>query len=382
MVSSDRTGLDFLTRLPKAELHLHLEGSVDPLTLSQLSEKHHTPFPWASNRYKPLPDSHRPLSAAEAAALYNYSDFTGFLMAFKAVTERLRDPEDFELITYRLIEKLAAQGCRHAEVFVSVGVIFWRGQEFDPLFEGLERGRIRGEKDFGVSLYWIFDAVRHFGVDEAQKVLAKAVAIRERQPATSYAFHPSTPTTGVLGTPGGKAHVGRANSSSVIGFGIGGDERLAGPELFTPVYALAARAGLRLSVHAGETAGADSIYGALDQLRAERLGHALHAAQDPALVARLVQQQVPLELCLSSNLRTGCCAELAAHPLRSYFDAGALVTLNTDDPEMFQTTLVGEYRLAQEVFGFREEELRTLAANSFRAAWLPEERKRELLHLL
>jgi adenosine deaminase/aminodeoxyfutalosine deaminase len=342
---------DFLTSLPKAELHLHLEGSVDPLTLSQLSEKHHAPFPWASNRYKPLPNSHRPLTVDEAAALYDYTDFTGFLMAFKAVTERLRDPEDFELITYRLIEKLAAQGCVHAEVFVSVGVIFWRGQEFDPLFEGLERGRVRGEKDFGVSLYWIFDAVRHFGTEEAEKVVATAIHFRQQ-------------------------------SSSVIGIGIGGDERLAAPELFAEVYAQAARAGLRLSVHAGETVGPPSIRGALDALGAERLGHALCAAEDPALLARIVREQVPLELCLTSNLRTRCCAELAAHPLRRFFDAGALVTLNTDDPEMFQTTLVREYELAQDVFGFTNEELRQLAANSFRASWLPEERKRELLKLL
>jgi aminodeoxyfutalosine deaminase len=366
-VSADSANLEFIARLPKAEIHLHLEGSVDPLTLSQLSEKHHSPFPWASNRYKPLPDSHRPLTPAEAVALYNYADFTGFLMAFKAVTERLRDPEDFELITYRLIEKLAAQGCRHAEVFVSVGVIFWRGQEFDPLFEGLERGRIRGEQDFGVSLYWIFDAVRHFGVEEAQKVLAKAIAIRERRPATGFAA---------------KAHAADANRSSVVGFGIGGDERLAGPELFARVYEQAAQAGLRLSVHAGETVGAPSIYGALDQLRAERLGHALHATEEPALVERLVREQVPLEICLTSNLRTGCCTDPTLHPLRRFFDAGALVTLNTDDPEMFQTTLVREYQLAQELFAFRDEELRTLAANSFRASWLPEERKLELLRLL
>ena len=346
---NDPVTSDFITRLPKAELHLHLEGSVDPLTLSQLSEKHHTPFPWANNRYQPLPNSHRPLTVAEAAALYDYTDFTGFLMAFKAVTERLRDPEDFELIAYRLVEKLAAQGCLHAEVFVSVGVIFWRGQEFDPLFEGLERGRIRGEKDFGVSLYWIFDAVRHFGPEEAEKVVATAI---------------------------------RLQASSVIGIGIGGDERLAAPELFAQVYAQAARAGLRLSVHAGETVGAPSIYGALDVLGAERLGHALHAGDDAALLSRLVHQQVPLELCLTSNLRTGCCAELALHPLRRYFDAGALVILNTDDPEMFQTTLVREYQLAQDVFGFTNQELRQLASNSFRASWLPQERKRKLLNLL
>ena len=347
---------DFIRRLPKAELHLHLEGSVDPVTLSQLSVKHHTPFPWASNRYKPLANSHRPLSVDECAALYDYKDFTGFLMAFKSVTERLRDPEDFELITYRLVRKLAAEGCVHAEVFVSVGVIFWRGQEFDPLFEGLERGRLRGEKDFGTSLRWIFDAVRHFGSEEGEKVLAKAIALRERSAS--------------------------GHSSSVIGIGIGGDERIAAPELFSAVYAKAAKAGLRLSVHAGETTGPASICGALDALKAERLGHALHAIEDPALVARLVREQVPLELCITSNLRTGSCAELAEHPVRRYFDAGALVTLNTDDPEMFQTTLVREYQIAQDAFGFTNAELTQLAANSFRASWLPEERKRELLNLL
>lgn len=339
---------DFLRRLPKAELHLHLEGSVDPLTLSQLSEKHHTPFPWASNRYKPLENSHRPLSPAECEALYHYTDFTGFLIAFKSVTERLRDPEDYELITYRLIQKLAEQGCVHAEVFVSVGVIFWRGQSFDALFEGLERGRLRGERDFGVSLLWIFDAVRHFGAEEGEKVLAKALELRQRAP-------------------------------SVIGIGIGGDERLGPAENFTAIYARAAQAGLRLSVHAGETTGPESIIAALDALQAERLGHALSAVQDAALVQRLVRQQVPLELCITSNLRTHSCASLAEHPLRRLFDAGALVTLNTDDPEMFQSTLVGEYALARDHFGFTAAELTQLAANSIRASWLGEERKRELL---
>ena len=343
---------DFILALPKAELHLHLEGSVDPRTLSELSHKHHTPFPWENNRYKPLPDSHRPMSVDECAALYNYADFTGFLMAFKAVTERLRDPEDFELIAYRLIERLAREGVVHAEVFVSVGVILWRGQEFDALFAGLERGRLRGERDFGVSLFWIFDAVRHFGEDEAEKVLDIALALRD------------------------------AGARSVVGFGIGGDERRTRPEPFAAVYARAARGGLRLSVHAGETVGPESIRGALDALKAERLGHALSAGDDPALLARLVREQVPLELCVSSNLRTGCCASLAVHPLRRYFDAGALVTLNTDDPEMFQTSLGREYQIAQESFGFSNDELRQLAANSIKAGWMSEERKRELLRKL
>ena len=291
---NDPVTSDFLTRLPKAELHLHLEGSVDPLTLSQLSEKHHTPFPWASNRYKPLPNSHRPLTVDEAAALYDYTDFTGFLMAFKAVTERLRDPEDFELITYRLVEKLAAQGCLHAEVFVSVGVIFWRGQEFDPLFEGLERGRIRGGKRFRRQS--LLDLRRRaplrrggggkgccHGHPPGPSAAARAAAPEQRYPPR-----------------GGTA----VTTSSVIGIGIGGDERLAAPELFAQVYAQAARAGLRLSVHAGETVGPPSIRGALDSLGAERLGHALCAADDSELLARIVREQVPLELCLTSNLRT------------------------------------------------------------------------------
>jgi aminodeoxyfutalosine deaminase len=338
-----------IQNLPKAELHLHLEGTVDAQTLSELSRKHNTPFPWASNRYKPLADSNRALSVEEAAKLYEYADFTGFLMAFKAVTERLRDADDFELVTYRMMQKLAAQNVKHAEVFVSVGVIFWRGQEFDELFEGMERGRRRGEKDFDMSLYWIFDAVRHFGPEEGERVLAKAVELR---------------------------------NENVIGIGIGGDERQAGPELFEPVYARAARHGLRLSVHAGETVGPHSIWGALDSLKAERLGHALHAWPDEKLMERLVRDQVPLEICISSNVRTSCCHELSAHPVRRYFDAGALITLNTDDPEMFQTTLVEEYQIAQDEFGFTDEELRQVARNSFLASWLPEERKKKLLEQL
>lgn len=340
---------EFVVRLPKAELHLHLEGTVDAETLSELSQKHNTPFPWGNNRYKPLPDSHRTLSVEEARKLYEYTDFTGFLMAFKAVTERLRDPEDFEVVTYRLMQKLAAQGVLHAEVFISVGVVFWRGQEFDPLFEGMERGRQRGERDFGLSLYWIFDAVRHFGPEEGERVVHKAMQFQER---------------------------------NVVGIGIGGDERQAGPEPFEHVYAKAARNGLRLSVHAGETVGPKSIWGALDVLKAERLGHALHAWPDQDLMDRLVRDQVPLEICISSNVRTGCCHDYLAHPVRRYFDAGALITLNSDDPEMFQTTLVQEYQIAQEIFGFTDDELRQLARNSFQASWLPEDRKRELISRL
>jgi aminodeoxyfutalosine deaminase len=338
----------FILSLPKAELHLHLEGSVDPSTLAELSRRHPTPLATTNNRYTNIADSGRVFTEEEARELYQYKNFTGFLLAFKAVTERLRTPDDYELVTYRMMQKLRAQNVLHAEVYVSVGVIHWRGGEFAPLFEGMERGRERGERDFGMSLYWIFDAVRHFGLDAANRVLDETLSLRKAR-------------------------------DSIVGIGLGGDERRAAPELFRDVYARAAGDGLRTTVHAGETVGAESIWSALRDLHADRIGHGLRAVEDPALLAYLAEKQVPVEICLSSNVLTGCCVSVEQHSLRKLFNAGVLVTLNTDDPDMFRTSLAQEYELAQEVFGFNETELRRLAENSFRASFLPEEKKREFL---
>jgi aminodeoxyfutalosine deaminase len=340
---------DFILSLPKAELHLHLEGSVEPETVVELSRRHPVPLIPGNPQYAPSPGSDRVLTIEDARALYNYSNFMEFLFAFKSVTERLRTPEDFELITYRLMERLKRENVLHAEVYISVGVYLWRGDDFDVLFQGMERGRERGERDFGISLLWLFDAVRQFGAGAAHKVVEKA---------------------------------GEFRHLNVVGFGIGGDERRAPPELFREVYARARELGLRLTAHAGETAGPDSIIGALNALGAERLGHALAAHQDRELLDRLVQQQVPLEICLSSNLRTGCCGALPEHPLGTYLDQGALVTLNTDDPAMFGTSLIREYELARDAFGLTESQLRILAANSFRASFLEEEKKQHFLKLL
>ena len=320
----------FILSLPKAELHLHLEGSIDPHTLLELKKRHG-----------------RRGTAAEVEQLYRYKDFTGFLMAFKSVTEELQAPEDYELITYRLMQKLKAENVLHAEVYVSVGVCLWRKQDFDSIFAGLERGRERGEGEFGVSLLWIFDAVRQFGVEKAQQV-AELTA--------------------------------RYRSASVVGFGIGGDERQAAPELFRDVYAYAAANGLRLTAHAGETAGPGSVWGALN-LPAERIGHGFTASQDPELVEALSTRQIPVEVCITSNLRTGICATIAEHPVRNYFDQGVMVTLNTDDPAMFGTSLSREYQLAQDSFGFTDEHLRELARNSFEASFLPAEKKLAFLNL-
>src|SRR5271157_5471891 len=149
----------FILSLPKAELHLHLEGSIEPPTLLELRQRH----------------GMAGASLVEVERLYNYKDFAGFLAAFKDVTGHLRTPEDYELITYRLMERLKSQNVLHAEVIVSAGVCLWRKQDFPAIFEGLERGRQRGEKDFGISLVWIFDAIRQFGAEKAEKVLDLAI---------------------------------------------------------------------------------------------------------------------------------------------------------------------------------------------------------------
>lgn len=322
----------WIRNLPKAELHLHLEGTIAPETLVHLSQHNDA----------------MPLTLDAARALYQYKDFTGFLLAFKAITERLCTPEDYELITYRMVEAFAAQGVVHAEVYVSVGVVYyWRRVEFEPLFTGMERGRIRGEQEFGISVYWIFDAVRHFGPEEAARVFHKAAEMKQQHP-------------------------------SIIGIGIGGDERRTGAEPFRELYAEAREQGLHLTAHAGETVGPEGIWSALN-IGAERIGHALTAAQDEELMEVLATKQVPVEICITSNLRTGCCVRPDDHPIRHYFENGLMVTLNSDDPALFGSDLCAEYCLAHKEFHLTMEHLRELAGNSVEASFLPPTKKLELL---
>jgi adenosine deaminase/aminodeoxyfutalosine deaminase len=317
----------FIRRLPKAELHLHLEGTILPSTLAELSARHDA----------------IPLTLAEAESLYRFDDFTSFIEGFKAVTRRLVTPEDYELTAWRMIEHLAAEGVVHAEVFISVGVIYmWRNfdpRAFEPIFRALERARERGLREFGLSLYWIFDAVRHFTVEEADRVFRKAAELKPDYP-------------------------------SIVGIGLGGDERRRGSAPFAALYAKAAQAGLRLTNHAGETTGPEAIREAL-AIGSQRIGHALSAISDPGLLEELKQRNIPLELNPTSNVRTGVCASFAAHPLRRYFDLGLLVTLNSDDPAFFGSDLANEYLLAHTEQGFTRDELRQLGANSIRASFLP-----------
>ncbi len=323
----------FFRSLPKAELHLHLEGTVTPETLLELSARR---------------EGVGAMTREATAALYNYSDFSGFLLAFKAITEQLQTAEDYELVTFRMLERLHAQGVVHAEVYVSVGVVYyWRRTEFEPLFAGMERARREAEQRWGITCYWIFDAVRHFGPEEGARVFRKAAEMRREY-------------------------------SSIIGIGIGGDERRTGSEPFRELYAEARESGLRLTAHAGETVGPGGIWGAIN-IGAERIGHALSAIEDPELMALLAERQIPLEVCVTSNVRTASCPSLAEHPVRTYFDAGLMITINSDDPALFASDLEGEYRLLARQFEFTREQLRELAANSLEASFLPAERKVELL---
>jgi adenosine deaminase/aminodeoxyfutalosine deaminase len=322
----------WLRGLPKAELHLHLEGSITPETLVELS----------------LRNDPAPLTLAEARAVYSYADFPSFLMSFKAVTERLHSPADYETITYNMLRDLAAQGVRHAEAYISIGILYHFGRlDVDEVMAAIERGRTRGEADFNLSLLWIIDAVRHFGITECARVFTKAAALQHLYP-------------------------------SVIGIGIGGDEARGPAQDFRDLYAEAKAAGLRLTCHAGENTGPQSIWAAVN-IGAERIGHALSAREDPDLIQVLAERQIPLEINITSNVRTGCCPAVDAHPVKLYFEEGLMVTLNSDDPPFFGANLLDEYLLAHRTFEFPLDQLRELAANSIEASFLPPDRKLALL---
>ncbi len=300
---------DFASEMPKAELHLHLEGAVEPETLHEL-------------------DPSTPLE--ELRALYRYADFDGFLKAFGEVGKRLRRPEDYALAAQRLLERLATENVRYAEIILAAGVVLWKGQDFGPIFEAIREAAAGSP----VQVRWILDAVRQFGVADAMRV-AEMAAERIDQ--------------------------------GVVAFGIGGSEERGPAEWFTEVFAYAKSAGLRLTAHAGETGDPESVWAAL-RLGAERIGHGIAAARDPDLLRCLRERDIPREVSITSNLVTGVVKRLEDHPIRLLYDAGLPIVLNTDDPAMFGCTLEGEYRLAHSL-GFSETELRGIAQNGFRYAF-------------
>ena len=296
--------------LPKAELHLHLEGSVTPDTMTALAPE---------------------ISTEEVRERFRFCSFAGFLECFKWVVERLRSPEHYALITRRLVEDLERQNIRYAEITLSAGVVLWKGQDFAAIYEAVRREALNSP----VEVRWNLDAVRHFGVEHAMQVARLAAEL-----------------------------VGQG----VVSFGIGGDEQRGPAEWFGEVFRFARDHGLRLTAHAGETVGPESVWGALE-LGAERIGHGIRAIEDPVLVGHLRDHKIPLEICISSNVATGAVESLAAHPVRRLYDAGVPIVLNTDDPGLFGTTLEREYEIAASEFGFSEEEMRGIAENGFRYAF-------------
>jgi len=295
---------------PRAELHLHLDGSVEPETLLEIDPT---------------------LTREEITAHTTYTDFAGFLKSFVWVNQRLQTPDHYARVARRLFERLASEGVIYAEVILSAGVVLWKQQDLAAIYDRLMQESARTP----ITVRWIFDAVRQFGVETAKPVFDLAA---ER--------------------------VGEG----VVAIGLGGDEERGPARLFADLFRDARDHGLRLTCHAGEMAGPWSVWEAL-AIGAERIGHGIRAIEDPELVTYLATNQIPLEVCITSNLRTGAVASLAAHPVKRLYDAGVPIILNSDDPALFNCTLASEYELAAREFGFTEEQLAQLARNAFRYAF-------------
>jgi aminodeoxyfutalosine deaminase len=312
---------DSIATLPKAELHLHLEGSIQPSTVCALTARHGVT-----------------VTEREVRQRYAYRNFAEFLEAFKWVTSFLRDPQDFALVTCDLAEHLLSQRVVYAEVTLSVGVMLLRKQRPDANFEAI-RAAAEPFEARGLRLNWIFDAVRQFGAEAAIRVVDAAK---------------------------------ECGSKSIVAFGIGGDELSVPTKELQTVYAQAATLGLHRVIHAGEVGGPDKIREAIEILGVERIGHGIAAVNDPALMDLLANRRIPLEICPQSNIRTGALAKhlnrptarIEDHPLPALFRHGIPVVLSTDDPAMFHTTLHNEYERAHQL-GMTENELRSLTQMSF-----------------
>ncbi len=324
-----------LPGLPKAELHLHLEGTIRPETVIELAARQDVR-----------------LSAEAVARRYHHTDFAGFIETFKWVTSFLREPEDYALITRKMCEELVRQNVVYAEVTISAGVMLRRMQSVEANFAAIAEAA-EGVLYHRLRTAWIFDCVRQFGPEAAMEVARCAAKLQQK---------------------------------GVIAFGMGGDELTLPTASFRPAYTFARSEGLRLVCHAGEIGGPELVRETVEILGAERIGHGIALMHDHALAESLATRRVVMEMCPTSNLFTGALAKqtgkanasLQDHPLRTFIEHNWPVTLSTDDPGLFHTDLATEYSHAASL-GLSKEQLLRLAEESFNAAFLPPNDKRALL---
>lgn len=323
---------DFIAALPKVELHVHLVGSASVDTVLELARRH--------------PDRGVPTEPEALERFYEFTDFAHFIKVYVKVNSLVTTGADVTALVVGLAADLARNNVRYAELTVTPVGHLAMGVEPDELTEALLAGRRQALARFGVELAWVFDIPGSFEPPDSLATVNWVLAHR----------------------PEGR-----------VGFGLGGPEIGIPRDRFRASFDLAREAGLRLVPHAGETTGPETIWSALRDLGAERIGHGTSAVGDPALVAHLVEHGIPVEVCPTSNLRTRAVATLGEHPLPRLLDAGVPVTLATDDPGMFHTDLNREYLLCHEHFGLGRTELAELSRAGVRAAFCPDARKQTLL---
>ena len=319
---------DWLDLLPKTEIHLHLEGAIPLPALWALVQKY--------GGDPSVPD----LKALEQK--FQFRDFPHFIDTWVWKSRYIREYEDFRLIAQAVAKDLALQNIRYAEVFYSPGDFVRQKLNLPGITEAIRQGLSSVP---GTEVALICDLIRDHGPARGLERVAQVAELK---------------------------------SLGVLGIGIGGSEQAFPPEPFAPVYEEARKRGLRTTAHAGEAAGPESVWGALNALKAERIGHGVRAVEDERLLEHLAEKRIPLEVCPSSNLRLKVVGSLKEHPIRRLVDRGILVTVNTDDPAMFGCTLAGEYRLLEQELGFSRDEIRKLALAGIAATWLPPERKKAL----
>jgi aminodeoxyfutalosine deaminase len=326
----------YLQAAPKAELHVHLEGSIRPETVLALAKRNKVSLPVTTLQ--------------EAQQWFKYRDFPHFIEIFSAVVSCLGTAEDYELITYELGEEMARQHVRYAEVTTTASIHKFRLDiPFDTYFRGLQQGRARAKAEFGVEIRWVFDIVR--------------------APADSRLVERADYTTAVAL---------ECRDEGVVALGLGGDEVKGPPELFTRWFEKARSEGLHSVPHAGEIVGPESVWGALRQLGAERIGHGARSSEDPQLLTYLAQQQIPLEICPLSNVCLGVYHSLHEHSLPRLYAAGVPFSVNSDDPPLFNSTLNDNILALYDPFNLSLETIDEILLNGVRHSFLAEEQKQQM----